>query len=271
MSDNIIPPKVLGVAYLAFGAAALFAKKPSRALAVLGAGFGSMLLVNAYGQWRGAAQKPFFGRAPLGDSPDGEADGEESLEDAYARTNGVIEKKRMRPVSGIEGRIKEIGEYIRKGTLDPKIREKAMAVLTRKTGALGNRRWTVPEKNHEAEVRAIFDAVRDPNSPISVRYVRDPLGTDTYVSARKTMALRGGDCDDSGAIYIGSLFRSVGYPTKLRVVRGHNEDQWSHIYSMVGLPPGNPTRWIPADPTENRPFGWEPPDSAVAERRDFEV
>lgn len=596
MSDDFIPPKVMGAAYLAFGAAQLFVKRPSKALAVLGGGFGALLVVNSIGQWRSASRENgsgLFGRAPARET------GEETLEEAYQRTNGVIEKKRMRSVSGIEGRVREIREYVLEGTVDPKIREKAMAVLTRKCGAEGNRKWCVPEKGHEAEVRAIFDAVRDPNSPISIRYVRDPLNVDTYVRARKTMQLRGGDClpgdtllltpsgfvpisdveegdtimgeggwvkvtkwwdkgilpvrefalssgsllrctdehrlfevprvngkgktypgnregaveltaldieegmdlltpesldlrfdgrkltvdeawllgvfvadgwctyakdeirvrrvsvsgkdghpkeeqkrrveqiargkgwrtdwrerwldifpdeewshllrscgrrapnkrippgieinrdtaraileglgadasrnahgggltygttsfelavqirvlhralglktsikrvvdhgglgtnpiyritptklvtadgrraspfvsvreargivgeehvfdieveghrfylpehdivvhncDDSGAIYISSLFRSVGYPTKLRVIRGINDDQWGHIYSMVGLPPGRPTRWIPADPTENKPFGWEPPDALVAERRDFEV
>jgi transglutaminase-like putative cysteine protease len=117
----------------------------------------------------------------------------------------------------------------------------------------------------------MFSAVTDPNSPLAVRYVRDHLEKDTFVAPNKTMKLRGGDCDDQTS-YLGALLRSVGYPVKLRIVQARSASTWSHIYLLVGLPPTEPTKWVPLDATmAQKGPGWEAPDSMVSRRKDFEV
>ena len=65
------------------------------------------------------------------------------------------------------------------------------------------------------------------------------------------------------------MLLAIGYPVRYRVIRSHGARDWNHIYVVVGLPPGEPTRWAPLDATVPMPPGWEAPD--VAARKDFAV
>lgn len=117
----------------------------------------------------------------------------------------------------------------------------------------------VPEKDYDAEIRALFMAVRDANSDLALRYTRDHVEVDQYHSAEKLMALKGGDCDD-GTILLGSMLRAVGYPVRLRVIQDNASTTWSHIYLLVGTPPMGPTRWVALDwSVPDKPPGWEAP------------
>jgi hypothetical protein len=77
-------------------------------------------------------------------------------------------------------------------------------------------------------------------------------------------------CDDY-SILIASMLGALGYPVRLRVIRTVDSPEWNHIYNMVGLPPGNPTKWIPLDASVSEPPGWQAPRSQIAEIRDYEV
>ncbi len=117
----------------------------------------------------------------------------------------------------------------------------------------------VPEKDYDAEIRALFTAVRDANSDLALRYTRDHVEVDQYHSAEKLLALKGGDCDD-GTILLGSMLRAVGYPIRLRVIQDNASTTWSHIYLLVGTPPMGPSRWIALDwSAPGEPPGWEAP------------
>lgn len=118
----------------------------------------------------------------------------ETMKEGIARTTGLIQKTRMVSVRTIAQRVGYIGEYIKKGSLDPKIRAEALGVLTRKCGAPGNRQWCVPPKDTEAEIKALYAAITDPNSPIAIRYTKDHVTVDQFTNPWKTLQLRGGDC-----------------------------------------------------------------------------
>ena len=152
---------------------------------------------------------------------------------------------------------------VRKGGSDPKIRELAVGELSRRCGT----RWCVGEKDWAAEVRALFGLVRR-----NVRYTRDPLRHDTYVSARRTLGQwHAGDCDDM-TIALGALLQSVGYPVALRVVQTVGNTGYNHIYLLAAVPTKAPSAaWLPLDPSVDRPAGWEVPWHTVLKHMDVKV
>ena len=147
-------------------------------------------------------------------------------------------------------------------------------MLSRECGTGRDRRFCVPSKDWEGEIKAIGDAFRDPQSPIGGRYVRDPILFDTYTSAVKTIRTRSFDCDDA-AVALAALYGSVGYSVKFVPVSAKGaQGAASHIYIRVAVPPGAPERaqkWIPVDVTVPHPIGWEVPRSAIEREWEFLV
>ncbi len=245
-------------------------------------GWGYLLLgvgltVEGFRSVTGKAPAPSFlgkGMGGLG-NPEGEA---------MRKAGGVIEKVTTRTVGDINERVRYIRERILKDSLKPEIREKALAVLTRKCGSDGNKTWCVPPKDYAAEIKALYNAVQDPNSPLALRYTRDHIEVDQYHAADKLLRLKGGDCDD-GTILLGAMLRAVGYPVKMRVIQDRGAPSWSHIYLLVGAPPsGGQMKWAPLDWSvyPYKPAGWEAPGAAqsalsgkpagiVVRVRDFDV
>lgn len=179
----------------------------------------------------------------------------------------VIERVENRIVNSIEDRVRYIQRRIRDDSAKPRIRELALAILTGKTvDEDGRVRWQIDEKDYEGEIIALFDAVRDPGSPVGLRYTRDHAEIDQFHAADKLLALKGGDCDD-GCILLGSLLRAVGFPVRLRVIQDTKSRDFSHIYLLAGAPPGDPTKWIPLDwSMPGKPAGWEAPGAARVAR-----
>ncbi len=160
-------------------------------------------------------------------------------------------KTRLYNVKTIEQRVEILAKLIRKGGLDPKIRERALKILTRKCGGT----WCVPEKKWGKELVALFADARQ-----SVRYTKDPLRADGFQSALRTLGWAGGDCDDYTSL-LGSELEAVGYPTKIRVVQTVGEPSWNHVYLLAGIKELGKaeTRWVPLDASLNKPAGWEVP------------
>ena len=165
-------------------------------------------------------------------------------------------------VRTLDERVRHIARMTLKGADDPDVRMTTARLLSRKCGG----RWCIPERDWSGEVHAIFGAVRE-----HLRYTRDPEGTDLFQHPVRAFQTGGADCDDQ-SIALCSMLMSVGYPVRLRVIRSRGEDDWNHIYALVGLPPGKPTRWVPLDTTVpgSRP-GWQPPRREIAACRDFAV
>lgn len=120
---------------------------------------------------------------------------DETVEQARSRTRGAVTSAKIREVATIEERLDAIKGLTIKSSLDPRIREDSLAIVSRKCGPDGKRSWCVPEKDWWGEVKAIFASFRDPNSFSAVRYVRDHPEVDQFTLAGKTLfRLRAGDC-----------------------------------------------------------------------------
>lgn len=186
---------------------------------------------------------------------------------AFSSAGNGPAKLTLHPTRGsIHDRIRLIREAVRKGYVDPRVRKLAVQALSRKCGrrADGRTNWCTPEKDAEAEVVALFNFTRD-----NVRYVRDIFGIDTYPTPQRTLEFGGEDCDGS-VILLAALLLSVGYPVMGRIIRTTKAEDWDHIFVVVGLPPGAPTKWVGLDPSVDRPAGWTAPREMIAAKLDFE-
>jgi hypothetical protein len=164
-------------------------------------------------------------------------------------------------VRSLDQRVKYIRQMIQKGRNDPRIRALSVKIVSKKCG----KKHCIDEKDYVSEVKAIFDWVRK-----NVRYVRDSYDRDTFQHPVRTIQFGGGDCDDY-SIVLASMLQAIGYPVRLRVIKTHAAQDWNHIYIQVGIPPGDPQKWMDLDGSENRPAGWAPPDSMIHKVRDFEI
>lgn len=176
------------------------------------------------------------------------------------------------PAGDIDNRLKYIIKQIREDSKQKETVTEATAILSGKCPtAKGGLKWCIPVKNWESEVKMLFYAIVNPNSPYSLRYTRDPVNYDAFRSSDLMRRIPAADCDDM-TIRLGALLMAVGYTVKCRIVAPKDQPgQWAHIYLLVGTPPGENTKWIPLDPTEPYPPGWEPSNAIVSTRRDFEV
>jgi transglutaminase-like putative cysteine protease len=107
----------------------------------------------------------------------------------------------------------------------------------------------LPEKDHLAEMNALFEFVRD-----SIRYVMDTNGVERIQSPAYTLRERQGDCDDQ-SILLAALLEGIGIPARFTAV-GFSPDAFEHVY-VQARPEGE---WIGLDPTERVAAGWEPPE-----------
>lgn len=111
----------------------------------------------------------------------------------------------------------------------------------------------IPGKNWNAEIKAIFDYVRN-----NIRYQKDIVGIETVQTPEQTLTRGYGDCDDH-ALLAGALLECVGHPIRFMAV-GFTPTSLIHVYCQALS--GNPRErksWISLDTTEPQPIGWEPP------------
>ena len=210
---------------------------------------------------------------------EGGVNGLGAVENGRGTSNGIKTMKYY-PVGDITQRENYIIDQIRKDSLDPRVISEARAILSGRCPATrgGYVDWCVKPKDYDAQVRALYLAVTDPNSALAVRYVNDHPTVDLFGSSALMRRLPAEDCDGM-AIRLGALLRAVGHGVKTRVVAPKGQPgRWSHIYLMVASPMTN--RWRPVDPTEPEktksrssqfPY-WEIENTYVdSKRRDREV
>lgn len=209
---------------------------------------------------------------------------------------GVIGKPKVKQydIEDIDDRVALVGDLIRKGSLSPDLRERTVEILSQKCDVLGRidnksgTKWCVPEKNCLGEVKALFEAVRNPRSKYAVRYTRDALLADVFTAPERTLLKsHGGDCDDY-VILLGSMLMSVGHQVKLRVIATRRQGvddriaPWSHIYLITPTDFEDTRKWVSVDASMDKPLGWEAPGAAqvakngrpagiVARVRDYDV
>jgi hypothetical protein len=102
----------------------------------------------------------------------------------------------------------------------------------------------------------------------NIAYVQDPKGYEFIATAKRTVQLRGCDCDDC-VVLVCSLLSSLGFSTGARVI-SRDGINW-HIYSLVGFDPSYaPTKYIALDTTQKESTpGWEPP--VIMRRKQIDV
>lgn len=222
-------------------------------------------------------------------------DEEQKALPAGAKRKAIIGKPKLKQydIEDIDDRVALVGDLIRKGSLSPDLRERTVEILSQKCDMLGRidkngSRWCIPEKNCIAEVKALFEAVRNPKSKYAVRYTRDALLADVFTAPERTLLKsHGGDCDDY-VILLGSMLMSVGHQVKLRVIATRRQGvddriaPWSHIYLITPTDFEDTRKWISVDASMDKPLGWEAPGAAqvaqngrpagiVARVRDYDV
>ena len=126
----------------------------------------------------------------------------------------------------------------------------------------------LPPRDDEAELQAIFDAVRSGHPSVKglergFRYVSDPVNTDFFAAPFRILqqCAKGacaGDCDEHGAL-LASLCGSIGFNVGIRAWGPGREGSFDHVYCIVGFPKHSPKEWVALDTTEKQDLGWEPP------------
>lgn len=126
------------------------------------------------------------------------------------------------------------------------------------------------------EARAIYDWVRK-----NIRYTGDigphhhgrkgPYeGIDLFQSPARTVEFGGGDCDDH-SLLVCNLAIANGFACTYRITgpsKSPNDD-WSHIYPMVGMPKNDPKKLLALDTTlPGNMFGREAP---YGKKRDYKA
>ena len=176
---------------------------------------------------------------------------------AYGSTHTM----RSVDVHTMEDRVGLINYYIQEGKRDPQIRKLVSTIISQRCGS----EWCVPEKDWIAEVSAIFYWIR-----ANVRYTLDPYDLELFQRARRSLENQTADCDDQ-VILAGALLQAVGYPIRIIII-GTTASGYNHVYLAVGIPPTEPTKWIPFDLTAvTEPLVWEMPSYSFKRIRAFEM
>lgn len=165
----------------------------------------------------------------------------------------------LREVRPLEDRITAVRTQIKKGRTDPTVIAWARKQVNKKCG----NQWCIPEKDKEKEADAIFRGVRN-----DARYVSDPIGIDLYAHPRRTLELKGEDCDGLTSLGVAATM-SIGIPCRLKTVETVNSTGGQdHIFYQAQVRPGY---WKSYDPSVNVNPGWEAPRSLIRSHRLFEV
>ena len=108
----------------------------------------------------------------------------------HVQTSAGPVRVTLKSVGSLDDRLEAIMENAEKGKFDPEVIAWARKELTKKCGGGWNgEQWCVKEKDTEAEILAIFKALRR-----DVRYTSDILGADTYMHPRITKKTMSADC-----------------------------------------------------------------------------
>jgi transglutaminase-like putative cysteine protease len=160
----------------------------------------------------------------------------------------------------IQERIGSIQKLVEKSVMDPEMRKLSLKITSH-----------CPERDGMCEAKAIYKYVKK-----HMRYTGDiaPVkmssgeteGIDLYQSARRTLELGAGDCDD-GSILVSTLLATSGITPRLRVTAEDPNGEEGHIYPLAMLPKFAPTYAVALDTTlpGSNKFGVEMPAGRVTD------
>ena len=158
----------------------------------------------------------------------------------------------------IEDRVYLIQKMVAAGVRDPRMRQLALEITQR-----------CPARDGECEAKAIFDWMTEPTPGHPhgrIRYTGDvgevvldpergrprkqPESVDLYASPMRTIQAGGGDCDDHVAVST-ALMALNGLDAEVDVSSNECKTH-DHIFAVVKLPKGTPSRRVPVDTTLGR-------------------
>lgn len=108
---------------------------------------------------------------------------------------------------------------------------------------------SVPNKNWNAEIRALHEFVRD-----RVRYTLDVNAVEVLQTPTRLLQTLQGDCDDK-SLLLATLLEASGHPARFVAV-GFDGVNLSHVLVEAR----NGADWLPLETTEPVPAGWYPPN-----------
>lgn len=108
----------------------------------------------------------------------------------HMRTASGQMRTTLHEVRTLDDRLAAIAAKANEGKTDPRVIAWARRELSKKCRSGWNgEQWCVPEKNTEAEIAALYKALRR-----DIRYTSDVVGVDTYAHPKRTLEMGGGDC-----------------------------------------------------------------------------
>jgi hypothetical protein len=124
--------------------------------------------------------------------------------------------------------------------------KKKYAIITLASNIVAN----VPERDQLGEVSALLQWVQG-----NIRFVNDPFGTEMVQAPEYVISRGAADCDCLSTL-LNALAASIGYPTAFKTIKAdpRMRGEFSHVYSLIFVN----GKWMPADPSQQRPLGWEP-------------
>lgn len=140
---------------------------------------------------------------------------------------------------GTRETLKVMRDLTKSGKKDPRVRELACNVVS-----------NCPPKDDTCEVKSLWQWAL-----YNIRYIKDVSDVETVSPAWKILQQGYGDCDDK-CVLLAAMLESIGYKTRF-VALGYNYGEYVHVIVEVRW---GATGWKALDPTEERPFGWRPPD-----------
>ena len=163
----------------------------------------------------------------------------------------------------IKDRIAILQDLTAKSVRDPRMRKIALQMARH-----------CKERDASCEAKGIYSWMKR-----NVRYTGDigphalwsggPVeGVDLFQSAYRTVEFGGGDCDDHAILACTAALLN-GMSCKYRVTspRRGKQDDFTHIYAMIGLPKMRPTKYVAVDTTlPGQRYGVEAPH---AKKLDF--
>lgn len=161
-------------------------------------------------------------------------------------------------VAGTAETIKAMGQLAVQGSMHPEVVELARSIT----------RHLAP-KDYRGEAAALYRWVKQ-----HVRYVQDPRTIEWIQHPHYTLLVSGaGDCDDHATALL-ALGMALGHGGAFRTVKADpiRQDEYSHVYGMIGVRESDGAWWIPVDTTVAEAFpGWEPEAARVFGTRDWVV
>ena len=168
--------------------------------------------------------------APLGSAGLPEQQQRTTTKNGVLVVNDGVRTIKFHPAGNIDNRVKFIVDQIRKDSADPKTVTEARAIVSGKCKVeRGGVNWCVEVKDWLGELKMLFWAITNPNSPYAMRYTRDHATIDMFGSSESHRRLPAGDCFVHGTLVLRDDHKLVPVETLRVGDRIWGFDKWTSV------------------------------------------